>query len=98
VEILAFDKQVQDSKKNATEALEQVSEIKQLIQEADDKTIRAQQALAGAEVSATNARDIAQQAQNTYAEQAGKVCLYNKRISSSEFHGVFFITITIGSK
>ncbi|XP_025424275.1 laminin subunit gamma-1 isoform X2 [Sipha flava] len=68
----AFDKQVQDSKKNATEALEQVSEIKQLIQEADDKTIRAQQALAGAEVSATNARDIAQQAQNTYAEQAGK--------------------------
>lgn len=89
--ILAFDKQVQDSKKNATEALEQVSEIKQLIQEADDKTIRAQQALAGAEVSATNARDIAQQAQNTYAEQAGKVCFYNKRFSSSEYDGSIFI-------
>jgi len=66
----AFDKQVQDSKKNATEALAQVPRIKQLIEEANDKTARAQQALAGAETSAINARDTAQQAQKTYAEQA----------------------------
>lgn len=75
MDILAFDNQVQDSKKNATKALEQVSEIKQLIQEAGDKTIRAQEALDGAEASATSARDTALQAQNKYAEQAGKVCL-----------------------
>jgi len=64
---------VQDSKKNATEALGQVPEIKQLIEEANDKTARAQKALAGAESSAKNARDTAQQAQKTYAEQAMEV-------------------------
>lgn len=64
---------MQDSKKNATEALAQVPQIKQLIEEANDKTARAQQALAGAETSAINARDTAQQAQKTYAEQAVEV-------------------------
>lgn len=71
--ILAFDKQVQDSKKNATEALGQVPQIKQLIEEANDKTARAQQALAGAESSAINARDTAQRAKKTYADQAAEV-------------------------
>lgn len=70
---VAFDKQVQDSKKNAMEALGQVSQIKQLIEEANDKTLRAQQALAGAELSAVNAKDTAQQAQKTYADQAAEV-------------------------
>jgi len=64
---------VQDSKKNAMEALGQVSQIKQLIEEANDKTLRAQQALAGAEMSAINARDTAKQAQTTYADQASEV-------------------------
>ncbi|VVC25129.1 Hypothetical protein CINCED_3A009745 [Cinara cedri] len=66
----AFDKQVQDSKTNANEALKQIPQIKQLIEEASDKTTRAQQALAGAESSAINARDTAQKAQKTYVEQA----------------------------
>lgn len=66
---------MQDSKKNATEALGQVSEIEQLIEEAKDKTARAQQALAGAESSAINARDTALQAQKTYAEQAVEVSI-----------------------
>ncbi|XP_050422694.1 laminin subunit gamma-1 isoform X2 [Adelges cooleyi] len=66
----AFDKQVQDSKTSATEALEQVPEIKKLIEEANDKTTRAQRALTGAENSAINARNLAQQAQTTFAEQA----------------------------
>jgi len=65
---------VQDSKKNATEALGQVPQIKRLIEEASDKTARAQKALAGAESSAINARDTAQRAQKTYAEQAVEVC------------------------
>lgn len=64
---------MQDSKKNATEALTQVSQIKQLIEEADDKTVRAQQALAGAESSAINARDIAQKAYEAYTGQAAEV-------------------------
>lgn len=64
---------MQDSKKNATEALEKVPQIKQLIEEANDKTVRAQQALVGAESSAKNAKDTAQKAQTTYAEQAAEV-------------------------
>lgn len=64
---------MQDSKKNATEALGQVSEIKQLIEEASDNTIRAQEALAGAELSAIAARDTAKNAQTTYADQALEV-------------------------
>jgi len=64
---------VQDSKKNATEALGQVSQIRQLIEEANDNTIRAQQALAGAELSAIHARDTAKEAQTTYADQATQV-------------------------
>jgi len=61
---------VQDSKKNATEALGQVPEIKQLIEEANDNTIRAQEALDGAELGAIAARDTAKKAQTTYADQA----------------------------
>lgn len=70
---LAFDKQVQDSKKNATEALEKVSQIRQLIEEANDKTTRAQEALAGAEANAKKARDNAFEAKTAYAERAAEV-------------------------
>lgn len=64
---------MEDSKKNATDALEHIPQIKQLIEEANDKTARAQHALAGAESSAINARDTAQQAKKTYADQAAEV-------------------------
>lgn len=64
---------MQDSKKNATEALEKVPEIKQLIEEANDKTTQAQEALAGAETSAIKARDKANEAKTTYAERAAEV-------------------------
>ncbi|CAI6348984.1 unnamed protein product [Macrosiphum euphorbiae] len=88
----AFDKQVQDSKKNATEALGQVSQIRQLIEEANDKTIRAQQALAGAELSAIHARDTAKEAQQTYADQASEDSKKIKKAAenlASEVHKLF---------
>lgn len=62
-----------DSKKNSSDALAKVQNIKQLIEEANDKTVRAQQALMGAEANAINARITAEKAQKTYAEQAAKV-------------------------
>lgn len=52
-------------------------QIKQLIEEANDKTARAQQALEGAESSAKNAKETAQEAQTIYAEQAVTVCIKN---------------------
>lgn len=70
---LAFDKQVEESKGNATEALKLVPEIQQLIEEANVKTIGAQKALEGAESSAKNARDTAKQAQRIYSDQAAEV-------------------------
>lgn len=70
---LAFDKQVEESKENATEALKLVPEIQKLIEEANDKTIGAQHALEGAESSAKNARDTVKQAQRIYDEQAAEV-------------------------
>jgi len=82
---------VQDSKKNATEALGQVSQIRQLIEEANDKTIRAQQALAGAELSAIHARDTAKEAQQTYADQASEVRKSDKTVSVFDIlNSVFF--------
>ncbi|XP_046998702.1 laminin subunit gamma-1 isoform X2 [Schistocerca americana] len=68
----AFDKQVQDSKDLATEALGKVPEIERLITEAENKTDRARQALAGAVQNAQYARDTAQEAQNKFAEQASQ--------------------------
>jgi len=81
---------VQDSKKNATEALGQVSQIRQLIEEANDKTIRAQQALAGAELSAIHARDTAKEAQQTYADQASEVRKRDKTVSVSDKLNLIF--------
>lgn len=69
----AFDKQVQDSKDLAQEALAKVPEIRRLIIEAENKTKDAQHALAGAEQTAQYARDKAQEAQKKYAEQASRV-------------------------
>lgn len=71
---------MEESKGNATEALKFVPEIQQLIEEADDKTIGAQQALEGAESSAKNARDTAKQAQRIYDEQAAEVKYYIKSV------------------
>lgn len=83
---IAFDKQVQDSKKNATEALGQVPQIKQLIEEANDKTVRAQQALEGAESSAKNAKATAEEAQIIYAEQAVNVRIIKFNIISQNLN------------
>lgn len=56
----------------------QVPQIKQLIEEANDKTARAQLALAGAESNAKNARDTAQKAYEAYTGQAAVVYTKNK--------------------
>ncbi|XP_067003262.1 laminin subunit gamma-1 [Anabrus simplex] len=67
-----FDKQVQDSKDEAQDALELIPEIQQLIAEAENKTQDAYKALAGAENNAQRARDMAQEAQLKFAEQASQ--------------------------
>lgn len=71
--VLVFDQLVQDSKKNSIEALAEVPRIKELIKEANEKTIRAQEALAGAESSAKNSRNIAQMAYEAYNKTVAEV-------------------------
>lgn len=71
--ISEFDNQVQESKDKAHSALAIVPEIKRLIDEAQAKTINAQEALAGAENNAQNARFTAQETQLTFAGQASQV-------------------------
>lgn len=82
---LAFDKLVDESKENATEALKLVPEIQQLIEEANFKTIGAQQALEGAESSAKNARDTAKQAQRIYDEQVAEVNYFKSVVLDTVF-------------
>lgn len=64
-----FDRQVQESRAEATEALTQVGEIMAQIEEAERKTRDAREALQGAESNAEDARDIAATAE-TMAAQA----------------------------
>ncbi|XP_050538498.1 laminin subunit gamma-1, partial [Daktulosphaira vitifoliae] len=77
----AFDKQIQESKQSSTEALGQVPDIKKLIEEANDKTLRAQAALDGAEANAIIARNTSLIAQTTYAEQASQEAEKIKKIA-----------------
>jgi coxsackievirus/adenovirus receptor len=63
---------VQESKEKARDALGQAVEITNLIEQAEERTREAQNALAGAESDARVARDSAKQAQE-HAEQASKV-------------------------
>ncbi|KAG7171849.1 Laminin subunit gamma-1-like 1 [Homarus americanus] len=73
-----FDKQVQESRGEAEDALIRVAEIEKLIVEAEARTRDAEDALMGAESDAKNARDIAKEAQKTAndaSEQAGDVRL-----------------------
>lgn len=72
---IGFDSLVQESKEKARDALGQVGEIKNLIEQAEERTREAQNALAGAESDARVARDSANQAQE-HAEQASKVYLF----------------------
>ena len=67
-----FDKQVQESKAQAPDALRQRPKIEQLVAEAHNKTYDARLALAGAKSNSQNARDSAQEAQLKFAEQASK--------------------------
>ncbi len=70
--VLGFDSLVQESKEKARDALGQAGEITNLIEQAEERTREAQNALAGAESDARVARDSAKQAQE-HAEQASKV-------------------------
>ena len=73
--VLGFDSLVQESKEKARDALGQAGEITNLIEQAEERTREAQNALAGAESDARVARDSAKQAQE-HAEQASKVYWY----------------------
>ena len=63
---------MQDSKGKSRDALSRSDEIQALIEQAEERTRQAQNALAGAELDARVARDSAQNAEQ-YAEQASKV-------------------------
>lgn len=67
-----FDKQVQESRAQAPDALRQKPKIEEFISEAREKTQKAHSAIAGAQTNSQNARDSAQDAQLKYAEQASK--------------------------
>jgi laminin gamma 1 len=60
--LLKFDQKVQESQKEAMEALKKIPGIRQMIKQAEDKTKDAAAKLDSALADATDARDIAQQA------------------------------------
>ncbi|OWF54908.1 laminin subunit gamma-1-like [Mizuhopecten yessoensis] len=63
--LLAFDKDVQNSKGEADAALQKIPQIQDMIQEAENKTKEASDALTGAENDANMALSLARQAQDT---------------------------------
>lgn len=67
-----FDREVQDSKNAAEEALKEIPEIQELLSGTRDKTETARISLDGAKKNAQTARDVALQAQNEFAEQASE--------------------------
>ena len=73
----AFDQKVQESKAEATKALEKISDIENEIVIAERKTKDAEDNLAGADVDANMARDIAQDAQ-AIAVMASDVSWFSK--------------------
>lgn len=70
--LLGFNQQVQENKDKADNALLRIPEIEAIIEEAEKKTMEAQDALSGAESDADMSLKLAQQAQST-AQNASNV-------------------------
>jgi len=70
--LLKFNQEVQENKDKADDALLKIPEIERIIEEAEKKTMEAQDALSGAESDADMALKLAQQAQTT-AQDASDV-------------------------
>ena len=70
--LLKFNQEVQENKDKADDALLKIPEIERIIEEAEKKTMEAQDALSGAESDADMALKLAQQAQKT-AQDASDV-------------------------
>lgn len=69
---LEFDQRVKDHKDKALEAMKQIPVIEELLQQAENETEQAYDAINGAEQTASEAVDIAQRAQ-AMADEASKV-------------------------
>jgi len=69
--LLDFDRTVKESKEKALEALKRIPEIERILDEADNETLRASEAVKGAESAANDSKDIAEEAQKT-ANEASK--------------------------
>ncbi|XP_073977260.1 laminin subunit gamma-1 isoform X2 [Rhodnius prolixus] len=67
-----FDKKIQAGKQQALEALSTIPNIKALLQDANEKTKNAEEALHGAEINAHNASTTAQSVHNEIASLASK--------------------------
>lgn len=63
---------MKESKEKALEALKRIPEIERILDEADNETLRASEAVKGAESAANDSKDIAEEAQKT-ANEASKV-------------------------
>ena len=67
-----FDRTVKESKEKALEALKRIPEIEAILDQADNETIRASEAVQGARSAANESKNIADEAKNT-ADEASKV-------------------------
>ena len=70
--IADFDRTVKESKEKALEALKRIPEIEAILDQADNETIRASEAVQGARSAANESKNIADEAKNT-ADEASKV-------------------------
>ena len=70
--IAIFDRTVKESKEKALEALKRIPEIESILDQADNETIRASEAVQGARSAANESKNIADEAKNT-ADEASKV-------------------------
>lgn len=80
-----FDQRVQESQREAMEALKKIPEIQKMIKKAEDRTKNAAARLADALADATDARDIAQQAFALANETSADV--KKIRVEASELKG-----------
>ena len=71
--IAEFDRQVKESEGKAKDALQNIPEIEKLIEQAENKSSEARDALSGAESDANMALSLAKLAQET-ATNASTVC------------------------
>lgn len=88
--LIGFNKQVEDSKGKAEDAIKKIPDIENLIKRAENKTQEARDSLSGAESDANEALSLAQLAQVT-AINASDVRTVHNNMHRSLFSNVFMM-------